>query len=51
LGDDEALKKKQGFRGRMIIAGTFGSVITAATYLWLRDEARNEDIEEIVVSR
>ncbi len=33
LGDDEALKKKQGFRGRMIIAGTFGSVIALAAAL------------------
>lgn len=44
LGDDEALKRKQGFRGRMIIAGTFGSVIALAAGLWYR-ELRKQDGE------
>ena len=34
LGGDEALKRKQGFRGRMIMATGFGSFITLAAYLW-----------------
>ncbi|EOA89383.1 uncharacterized protein SETTUDRAFT_26607 [Exserohilum turcica Et28A] len=34
LGGDEALKRKQGFRGRMIMAGGFGSFIVVALYFW-----------------
>ncbi|KAF1957481.1 hypothetical protein CC80DRAFT_547383 [Byssothecium circinans] len=45
LGEDEALKKKQGFRGRMIIGGTFGSVILLAAGLWWR-ELQKRDAEE-----
>lgn len=37
LGDDEVLKRKQGFRGRMIIAGTFGSVVALAAGLWWKE--------------
>jgi cardiolipin synthase (CMP-forming) len=33
LGTDEALKSKQGARGRAIIGVTFGSVVAAAVYL------------------
>ena len=33
LGSDEALKPKQGFRGRAIIGVTFGSVVAASTWI------------------
>ena len=47
LGDDEVLKKKQSFRGRMIIAGTFGSVVALAAALWYREVQRGEEDEEM----
>lgn len=48
LGDDEVLKRKQGFRGRMIIAGTFGSVVTLAAVLWYRElERKKADSVEV----
>lgn len=46
LGNDEALKKKQGFRGRMIIASTFGSVVLLAAGLWWRDLEKQRALEE-----
>ena len=46
LGNDEALKKKQGFRGRMIIALTFGSVVLLAAALWWRDLEKQRALEE-----
>jgi cardiolipin synthase len=46
LGGDEALKRKQGFRGRMIMASGFGSFIALAAWLWYNDVARKE-AEEI----
>ncbi|KAH6843809.1 cardiolipin synthetase [Alternaria alternata] len=45
LGGDEALKKKQGFRGRMIMAGGYGSFIALAAYLWFNGEAE-EDLKK-----
>lgn len=33
LGSNEALKAKQGARGRAIIGVTFGSVVAAAAYM------------------
>lgn len=51
LGDDEVLKRKQGFRGRMIILGTFGSVIALAMAVlyreiqWKKEEEERERIE------
>ncbi|KAF2823781.1 hypothetical protein CC86DRAFT_327719 [Ophiobolus disseminans] len=42
LGGDEALKKKQGFRGRMIMASGFGSFIALAAWLWYNSEAEKE---------
>lgn len=47
LGGDEALKRKQGFRGRMIMASGFGSFIALAAWLWYNGNARKE-IEESV---
>jgi cardiolipin synthase len=35
LGDNEALKRKQGSRGRAIIGVTFGGVVLGAAYLAL----------------
>ncbi|RMZ73256.1 phosphatidyl synthase [Pyrenophora seminiperda CCB06] len=46
LGGDEALKKKQGFRGRMIMASGFGSFIALAVYLWFNGEASKSIKEE-----
>jgi cardiolipin synthase len=45
LGGDEALKRKQGFRGRMIMAGGYGSFIALAAYLWFNGEAE-EDLKK-----
>jgi cardiolipin synthase len=45
LGGDEALKRKQSFRGRMIMAGGFGSFIAAAAYLWYNGQAE-EDLKK-----
>lgn len=42
LGDNEELKKKQGSRGRMIIAVCFGSVIALAAWLGYRDWTKEE---------
>lgn len=42
LGDDEALKR-QGFRGRMIIAGSFGSVVALAAALWWREWQKEDE--------
>lgn len=43
IGTDEALKAKQGARGRAIIGMTFGSVVIAAAWFALRD---SEEISE-----
>ncbi|KAF2205853.1 hypothetical protein GQ43DRAFT_436724 [Delitschia confertaspora ATCC 74209] len=45
LGPDEALKKKQGFRGRMIVGGSFGVFIVGAGLLAWRDWKQKEDEE------
>jgi cardiolipin synthase len=42
LGGDEALKRKQGFTGRMIMASGFGSCIALAAWLWYSSEAEKE---------
>jgi cardiolipin synthase len=47
LGGDETLKRKQGFRGRMIMASGFGSFIALAALLWYNAEAREEAEETI----
>lgn len=46
LGPDEALKKKQGLRGRMIIGSSFGLVIFAAAVFAWRDWLRGIEEEE-----
>ncbi|OAL51028.1 hypothetical protein IQ07DRAFT_537394 [Pyrenochaeta sp. DS3sAY3a] len=46
LGGDEALKRKQGFRGRMIMAGGFGSFIAVAAWLWYKEHAKVADDNE-----
>ncbi|KAF2490511.1 hypothetical protein BU16DRAFT_530997 [Lophium mytilinum] len=43
LGDDEVLKKKQGFRGRMVIGGTFGIVLAVTAALAWRDWTEEND--------
>jgi cardiolipin synthase len=49
LGDDAALKAKQGARGRAIIGVTFGSVLLVAAYLAVAvDEKRDEKEREVV---
>lgn len=45
LGEDEALKRKQGFRGRMIIGTGFGGVCVLAACLWWR-ELERKGLEE-----
>ena len=45
LGPDEALKKKQGIRGRMVVGGSFGLVIAAAAVLAWRDWERKREEE------
>ncbi|KAH3906554.1 hypothetical protein HBI56_117170 [Parastagonospora nodorum] len=47
LGGDEALKRKQGFRGRMIMASGFGSFIALAAWLWYNQNARKNTEKEI----
>jgi cardiolipin synthase len=47
LGGDEALKRKQGFRGRMTMASGFGSFIALAAYLWYNGQAE-ADLEKPV---
>jgi cardiolipin synthase len=42
LGKDEALKKKQGFRGRMIIGLSFTAFIALALELWRREKTDEE---------
>lgn len=45
LGNDEALKAKQGARGRAIIGVTFGSVVAAAAYLAFTVDEQHKAIE------
>lgn len=40
LGEDEALKKKQGFRGRATIGVSFAAFICLAIYFALREERK-----------
>lgn len=42
LGGDEALKRKQGFRGRMIMASGFGSFIALAAWFWYNGTAEED---------
>ncbi|WPH02047.1 Hypothetical protein R9X50_00490200 [Acrodontium crateriforme] len=47
MGSNEALKAKQGARGRAIIGVTFGSVVLAATWIaFTVDEPRREEKEK-----
>ncbi|KAF2715043.1 cardiolipin synthetase [Pleomassaria siparia CBS 279.74] len=49
LGDNEALKKKQGFRGRMVVGGSFGAFIVVAAFLAWKEWERKlegEDVED-----
>ncbi|PVI03469.1 hypothetical protein DM02DRAFT_612232 [Periconia macrospinosa] len=50
LGEDEKLKKRQGFRGRMIIAGTFGSVVLIAAGLWWK-ELQGKVVDDVQVEK
>lgn len=47
LGTDEALKRKQGYRGRMVVAGSFGIVLAITAWLgwrdWVRDKEKDKD--------
>lgn len=45
LGSDEALKAKQGARGRAIIGVTFGGCVLAAGWLGFNVDASKEDVE------
>lgn len=45
LGEDEELKKKQGFRGRMIIAASFGSFVGLAALLGSTRDTKSVDRE------
>jgi cardiolipin synthase len=44
LGGDEALKRKQGLTGRMIMAGGFGSCIGLAGWLWYRQNSESVEL-------
>ncbi|KAH8733154.1 CDP-alcohol phosphatidyltransferase-domain-containing protein [Phaeosphaeriaceae sp. PMI808] len=48
LGGDEALKRKQGLTGRMIMASGFGPFIVLAAWLWYKSyvEEKPEEIAE-----
>ncbi|KAF2115023.1 CDP-alcohol phosphatidyltransferase-domain-containing protein [Lophiotrema nucula] len=43
LGEDEVLKRKQGFRGRMIVGGCFGSVVLLAIAVAVNDFVKSEE--------
>ncbi|OCL05761.1 hypothetical protein AOQ84DRAFT_379273 [Glonium stellatum] len=47
LGTDETLKRKQGHRGRMVVAGSFGVVLAITAWLgwrdWMREKERDEN--------
>ncbi|KAF2651373.1 hypothetical protein K491DRAFT_696498 [Lophiostoma macrostomum CBS 122681] len=43
LGDNEALKRKQGFRGRMIIGSSYGVFIVVAAWLVVREWVQSEE--------
>ncbi|KAK3081080.1 hypothetical protein LTS18_010418 [Coniosporium uncinatum] len=45
LGEDEELKRKQGFRGRAIIGWSFAGVVGLAGWFWVR-EGRKDVVEE-----
>lgn len=47
LGDNEQLKRKQGFRGRMVVGGSFGVFIAGAAWLvWKEWTEKDEDNAE-----
>lgn len=48
LGDDEMLKKKQGFRGRMIIGTSFAGflILAAALARWQESQKDEKDTVE-----
>ena len=43
LGTDEALKKKQSRRGRMIIGLSYAAFVVLALELWRREKIQSED--------
>ncbi|OQO04512.1 hypothetical protein B0A48_09434 [Cryoendolithus antarcticus] len=47
LGDDEALKAKQGARGRAIIGVVFGSVVLASIYLAGTVDEQKQDVKAV----
>jgi cardiolipin synthase len=51
LGDDEALKRKQGFRGRMVIGVTFGIVLAVTADLARRGWTKVKEDEEEVAAK
>ena len=50
LGEDEALKRKQGFRGRVIIGVSFAAFIALAVRFALRDEPAAEETSPATIS-
>jgi cardiolipin synthase len=46
LGGNEELKRKQGFRGRMIMATSYGAFIAVAAALWFRGSPEDAKAEE-----
>lgn len=50
LGDDAALKAKQGARGRAIIGVTFGGVLLVASYLAVAVDEKREE-EKVIVEK
>lgn len=47
LGKDEDLKKKQGVRGRMIIAMSFGSFVGLAAWLAVTKDSKQADNSDV----
>ncbi|KAF2747734.1 hypothetical protein M011DRAFT_486148 [Sporormia fimetaria CBS 119925] len=47
MGDDEALKRKQGARGRMIVGGGFGAFIAVAAWLAWKDWERKGEEKRV----
>jgi len=43
LGTDDALKKKQGYRGRIIIGLSYAAFFALALELWRREKNQSED--------
>jgi cardiolipin synthase (CMP-forming) len=43
LGDDEKLKRKQGFRGRAVVGGSFAAFVGLAAWLWVSKSLGDDD--------